>query len=96
MKRYHETYQAKIWGKANRRQSNWPYTQEWLTLHYGCYHYAIVAMKQEEEENGIVSVYGVIQRVLNHQFTVKQFAIFLFWAVFLFIIIFGIFGKPAP
>ena len=58
MKRYDETYQAKIWSKANRRRSNWLYTEEWLSLHYGCYHYSAAAMKKELEENSIVSIYG--------------------------------------
>ena len=50
-----QTYQAKIWRKANNRYNNWPYTVEWLTLRYGCYHYAAVTMKEENDSNGIVS-----------------------------------------
>jgi hypothetical protein len=74
-----QTYQAKIWGKVNNRQKNWSHTMEWLTMHYGCYRYSAVAMKEENEANGIASMYGIIQKILNHQFTVRHFAIFLFW-----------------
>jgi hypothetical protein len=74
-----QTYQAKIWRKANNRYKNWPYTMEWLTLHYGCYHYAAVTMKEENDRNGIVSIYGVVETILNYQFTVRRFAIVLFW-----------------
>jgi hypothetical protein len=74
-----ETYQAKIWSKSNNRQKNWPYTTEWLTLHYGCDRYAMIVMKEENDRNGIVSIYGTVQKILNCQFTVRQFALFLFW-----------------